>query len=709
MKACFATKGFNGKIDCDEWAKDTNYKSLPKKKEDGGYNMYRPKNCKKCGSKKMQIGGLQSYTASNTPQGAVTPTGQSSLASNSPLTLEQIRAMASDFGFRTDSNVNLQSDLFKYAQENQPAAYTSVMDRFGQTNAGTFNDGILGARTGELMSMLRKQQQPQQQSQMQQADLSEWMYGPDKHAIGSASRPYRASFGANDSGILDQNPNSPQYIDFMYNKPDSQEVDESRGRHRIPYEVWSNMVTRGTQTVQDPSVIDQYKVGSVANLPIRMKGGRLKRMQVGGMPRQEDYPDYETFAQALDAWTQSNNSQQQLVQSNDLRDLMGNFNDPLQDVTFPAPEVAPQQTPLNRVQEGIQAGIIEAPKDFSGSAQQWYDSSNWMRQKQPKKKSNTLQNVGIGIRAARTGLGWLSGIVERGRQNQYDMTQQTALGQMNPMQVSDFQPNPYNLYMKQGGKLKTILDDYNKWSNDAGPMDMTHGTGNPNMKKGGYEIDRMIIVRKLLPELLNFGRLGSNYRKYRGAQNGGTLTPYSPEFLNSAYKDYQDFYTNTPVPQARHSDDGWDDYQMHLRQNVTKPMQGEELAWIQTKLDKDGNPMDIYNTYSEKPEDRKGWNTEQKMKNFTKRNPEESRFMEYFRGRGLAKRMNPEDKNSPFVAPYHPMKKGGIHIKEENRGKFTEYCGGQVTDECIKRALTSKSKKLRARANFARNARKWNK
>ena len=32
--------------------------------------------------------------------------------------------------------------------------------------------------------------------------------------------------------------------------------------------------------------------------------------------------------------------------------------------------------------------------------------------------------------------------------------------------------------------------------------------------------------------------------------------------------------------------------------------------------------------------------------------------------------------------PYY--KKGkGIHIKKKNRGKFTEYCGGEVTDECI--------------------------
>ena len=58
--------------------------------------------------------------------------------------------------------------------------------------------------------------------------------------------------------------------------------------------------------------------------------------------------------------------------------------------------------------------------------------------------------------------------------------------------------------------------------------------------------------------------------------------------------------------------------------------------------------------------------------------------------------------------PY--LKKGsGIHIKKKNRGKFTEYCGGQVTDECIQKAKKSKNPKLRKRATFAQNSRRWSK
>ena len=54
------------------------------------------------------------------------------------------------------------------------------------------------------------------------------------------------------------------------------------------------------------------------------------------------------------------------------------------------------------------------------------------------------------------------------------------------------------------------------------------------------------------------------------------------------------------------------------------------------------------------------------------------------------------------------MKKGGpIHIKKQNRGQFTEYCGGKVTQECITRGKNSPNPKIRKQATFADNARKW--
>lgn len=52
------------------------------------------------------------------------------------------------------------------------------------------------------------------------------------------------------------------------------------------------------------------------------------------------------------------------------------------------------------------------------------------------------------------------------------------------------------------------------------------------------------------------------------------------------------------------------------------------------------------------------------------------------------------------------FKKGNkIKIKKQNRGKFTEYCGGNVTQECIQRGKNSPNPKIRKRAVFASNVR----
>ena len=54
-----------------------------------------------------------------------------------------------------------------------------------------------------------------------------------------------------------------------------------------------------------------------------------------------------------------------------------------------------------------------------------------------------------------------------------------------------------------------------------------------------------------------------------------------------------------------------------------------------------------------------------------------------------------------------------IKIAKKNQGTFTKYCTNKgykkVTSECINEGKKSKNPKTRKRANFAANARKWNK
>lgn len=84
---------------------------------------------------------------------------------------------------------------------------------------------------------------------------------------------------------------------------------------------------------------------------------------------------------------------------------------------------------------------------------------------------------------------------------------------------------------------------------------------------------------------------------------------------------------------------------------------------------------------------------------------------EIARGRALLSYDNAiesADKMNDLRAMSNYMAKGGkIHIKPENRGKFTKYCGGKVTSECIARGKRSSDPAVRKRATFAANARKW--
>lgn len=48
-----------------------------------------------------------------------------------------------------------------------------------------------------------------------------------------------------------------------------------------------------------------------------------------------------------------------------------------------------------------------------------------------------------------------------------------------------------------------------------------------------------------------------------------------------------------------------------------------------------------------------------------------------------------------------------IEIKESHKGKFTEHCGGKVTNKCIEEGLASKSAALRKQAQFAKNVRQF--
>lgn len=102
-----------------------------------------------------------------------------------------------------------------------------------------------------------------------------------------------------------------------------------------------------------------------------------------------------------------------------------------------------------------------------------------------------------------------------------------------------------------------------------------------------------------------------------------------------------------------------------------------------------------------------GWFSD-KAKDETARLNSDSDKANFLAWKSLGNTASNVDTNNDLLALAHYTANGGpIHIKKENRGKFTDYCGGEVTTACIQKGLHSSNPTTRKRANFARNARKW--
>lgn len=78
-----------------------------------------------------------------------------------------------------------------------------------------------------------------------------------------------------------------------------------------------------------------------------------------------------------------------------------------------------------------------------------------------------------------------------------------------------------------------------------------------------------------------------------------------------------------------------------------------------------------------------------------------------FQNLGLLNSIHNYSKSQEAQESFIYVAKSGIKIKKQNKGKFTDYCGGKVTDECIQRGKNSSDPAVRKRATFAQNARAW--
>lgn len=453
----------------------------------------------------------------------------------------------------------------------------------------------------------------------------------------------------------------------------------------------------------------------------------------------------------------------------------------------PEPEAYTPVTYQNRVHEGLMRGIIEPKEGY----EDWFETKGGAAKKTKKDDIyTTLMNISLGSKAARTGLGWLSGMVDRNRQNQFDYEQQSALGQMNPIPVNQFQPNPYSLYAKYGGSLKTIARDFKKWNNPEPKADFGSGPDDEGKMQGG---GRSPIYTDNLndPRLKAYNDSLNLYNATAGdikaLRDISSKWPMGSEEARRDWMNYTDAWNNKPAaiklrkeksyqnlvklngknPSAvaleylKNKDGSRDEGNAALEYKkpvqpiiyrgtppepkITRPVPmnrsmpdlrviGQALPAVpnvrQANFDST-QPTDYSFTYPTgkyNEQETTYFPDENLWRNFISQQSNVSSQLQ--NNKGTATGNLREMKNGGLkvdemvvrdtitkllrlgrlgTGKYRNMKKGGIHIKKSNEGKFTEYCDGKVTSECIERGKNSPSAKIRKRATFAANARKWNK
>lgn len=192
--------------------------------------------------------GLNFYTGGTEK----TPTGKDNSFNKNEagLSEEQILDMAKTFQLSTESNESFQKSLLaKY-----PEQVAAVMERYGQTNAGTFLDGILGARVKEVLDEITKKEStplinivPEAPQKME--TLQDFLAGHRGEVLynqsGTAEAVMRYAIRPTEPGAVEM-----MFIDRM-GKPTGE-------MYQIPNDVYSNEVTHGKNRIMKKDGLEKY-------------------------------------------------------------------------------------------------------------------------------------------------------------------------------------------------------------------------------------------------------------------------------------------------------------------------------------------------------------------------------------------------------------------------------------------------------------------
>lgn len=166
--------------------------------------------------------------------------------------------------------------------------------------------------------------------------------------------------------------------------------------------------------------------------------------------------------------------------------------------------------------------------------------------KKKKKQFNPMDPY-FALQGAQTGLAWLAGMKDRGRQNQYMYDQYSTLGQSVPANTADYQPNPFSLYAKYGGKIKMqkggkrlvqqvpqgyapiagMPDHYQRTAN-VGLAQAQAGSGQGTSPDYGRKMQEMLSQGVTMDELVNKGYgTKQGLAQYQGAYRPMSDTVYT--------------------------------------------------------------------------------------------------------------------------------------------------------------------------------------
>ena len=253
-----------------------------------------------------------------------------------------------------------------------------------------------------------------------------------------------------------------------------------------------------------------HETGDTKKLP-----NKVKKQQGGGMPS-----EYMTYG--------------------DYGDNFIEFEDPRLAANELPPATGPQPV-------ANQFGLRKSPQELMSKQPQgqgWKEQSAIDAAKEPYKGERNKLDPSLLLRGASNAASWLGNLVDRKRQDAYDMAQRAEFSRPKPQLASNFQPTHLSYYAKYGGKFQQggqfgMMDprDLLRLNQPRADATRTNMTLTPAIAKAVAERERIVndAAKKL-----------SNEHEQARRKQAIALSNKTGKFSNSAVRDKMRLFPDSP-------------------------------------------------------------------------------------------------------------------------------------------------------------------